>query len=289
MVWKQRYIPLLGLLLGGLLTAAIEPASGHHNAQHKPALLRDVGLDQRLGETVALDAIFHDEAGKTVRLGDYFGARPVLLVLSYFQCPRLCPLVLDGLTRSLKTLAFSIGEQFQVITVSIDTRDTPEIATAKKFRYVQQYGRPAAADGWHFLTGGSSEIARLARSVGFRYTYDAQADQFVHAAGIMILTPKGKLARYVYGIDYAPQAVRLGLVEAGANTIGSPIDRLLLFCYHYDPSSGTYSLIIMNVVRLAGAVTILGVGALMGVLFYRERRKNAAMADAPASPPHLRD
>ena len=282
---EQRCARLLGLLICCLLTAGILPASGHHNAQHEPALLQDVGLDQRLGEPIPLDAVFHDEAGKTVRLRDYFGARPVILVLSYFQCPRLCPLVLDGLTRSLNTLAFTIGEQFEVITVSIDARDTPAVATAKKTDYVRRYGRPGAADGWHFLTGTAAEIGRLARSVGFRYAYDAHDDQFVHAAGIMILTPQGKLARYFYGLDYAPRAVRLGLVEAAANTIGSPVDRLLLFCYHYDPSTGTYSLVIMNVVRLAGAATVLGVGALMGILFYRERRKSAAAADTPSAQP----
>jgi protein SCO1/2 len=280
-----RCARLLGPVVWCVLTAGIGVAWGHHNAQHEPTLLRDVGLDQRLGEQVALDAVFHDEAGQAIRLGDYFGAKPVVLVLSYFQCPRLCPLVLDGLTKTLKTLAFSIGEQFQVIMVSIDARDTPAMATAKKNRYVQQYGRPGAADGWHFLTGASAEIGRLARSVGFRYTYDASADQFVHAAGMMIVTPQGKLARFFYGLDYPSRAVRLGLVEAAANTIGSPVDRLLLFCYHYDSSTGKYSLVIMNVVRLAGAATVLGMGALMGILFYRERRKGADTADASTSQP----
>lgn len=280
---------LLSMLICGLLIAGLGSASAHHNARHQPALLRDVGLDQRLGERVALDAVFYDEAGKTVRLADYFGATPVVLVLNYFQCPRLCPLVLDGLTRSLQALAFSIGEQFQVITVSIDARDTPAVAAAQKTRYVRRYGRPGAAAGWHFLTGVAAEIERLARSVGFRYTYDAHADQFVHAAGIMILTPQGKLARYFYGLDYAPRALRLGLVEAAANTIGSPVDRLLLFCYHYDPATGSYSLVIMNVVRLAGAATVLGVGVLMGILFYRERRKSAATTDASTAQPGIRD
>lgn len=285
----KRHTRLLGLAVCCVLTAGIGVAWAHHNARHEPALLRDVGLDQHLGEPIALDTVFRDEAGKAVRLGDYFGAKPVVLVLSYFQCPRLCPLVLDGLTKSLKTLTFSIGGQFQVITVSIDVRDTPAVARVKKTRYVQRYGRPGAADGWHFLTGAAAEIERLARSVGFRYAYDAHADQFVHAAGIVILTPQGKLARYFYGLDYAPRALRLGLVEAAANTIGSPVDRLLLFCYHYDPATGTYSLVIMNVVRLAGAATVLGVGALLGILFYRERRRGGATADASTSQPHLRD
>lgn len=278
---------LLGLIVCCLMSAGIGPAWGHHNAQHKPALLRDVGLEQRLGAQIALDTVLHNEAGKAVRLSDYFDTRPVILVLSYFQCPRLCPLVLDGLTRTLRTLAFTVGEQFQVITVSIDARDTAVVAAAKKNQYVQRYGRPGAADGWHFLTGAASEIGRLARSVGFRYTYDAHNDQFVHAAGIMILTPQGKLARYLYGLDYAPQAVRLGLVEAAANTIGSSVDRLLLFCYHFDPASGTYSLVIINVIRLAGVVTILGVGALLGILFYRERHKDAAAVHASPPQPRL--
>jgi protein SCO1/2 len=283
----NRHVHLMGLIVWGLVTAGVGSAWGHHNAQHDPALLHDVGIDQRLGAQIALDTVFHDETGQAVRLGDYFGSKPVILVLSYFQCPRLCPLVLDGLTQSLKTLTFAIGEQFQVVTVSIDARDTPEVARAKKNQYMQRYGRSGAAEGWHFLTGASADIGRLARSVGFRYTYDAHADQFVHAAGIMIVTPQGKLARYLYGLDYAPRQIRLGLVEAAANTIGSPIDQLLLYCYHYDPSTGAYSLVVTNVVRLAGAATVLGMGALLGILFYRERRKDATPADASTSPRRL--
>jgi protein SCO1/2 len=174
-------------------------------------------------------------------------------------------------------LPLTVGEQFDVLTVSIDPRDTPAVAAAKQVHYLGRYGRPGAAGGWHFLTGESEAIQRLASAVGFQYTYDAAQNQFAHAAGIMIVTPQGILARYFYGINYAPRELRLGLLEAAANTIGSPVDQLLLFCYHYDPATGTYGLAIMNVIRLAGLVTVLGLGLFMGVMFRRDRHQRARL------------
>ena len=256
-------------LLSALLSA--QPSGAHHTAQHTPDILREVGIEQRLQAQIPLDLVFRDETGRQVQLGDYFSAKPVILTLAYYNCPNLCTLVLNGLVRALRALSFTAGEQFTVVTLSIDPRDTPALAAAKKAQYLRQYGSPAAATGWHFLTGESEAIQRLTDTVGFRYTYDAEQDQFAHASGIMLLTPQGVLARYFYGIEYAPRDLRLGLVEAAANRIGSPIDQLLLYCYHYDPRTGRYSLGILNVIRLAGLVTVLTLGAFLGLMFRRER------------------
>jgi protein SCO1 len=266
-------LPMVMLLVGSFCAV---PAWGHHTTAHKPPLLDEVGLDQRLHEHIPLDLVFRDEAGAPVRLGDYFGAKPVILTLAYYDCPNLCTMILNGLLRTLRTLSFSVGEQFNVVTVSIDPDNTPAMATAKKARYIEGYGRSGAADGWHFLTGKADAIQRLAQAVGFRYTYDAEHDQFAHASGIMLLTPEGELARYFYGVEYAPRDVRLGLVEAAANRIGTPVDQLLLFCYHYDPKSGTYSLAILNTLRMAGLGTVLVLGVFMGVMFRRDRRPTSS-------------
>jgi protein SCO1/2 len=236
----------------------------------RPALLRDVGIDQRLNEQVPLDLRFRDEAGRTVRLGDYFGRKPVILALVYYECPMLCTEVLNGLVGSLKVLSFDVGNQFTVVTVSFNPRETPALAAAKKAAYLGRYARPGAAGGWHFLTGEEPSIAALTRAVGFHYTYDPKTNQYAHAAGIMVLTPQGKISRYFYGIEYAPRDLRLGLVEASANKIGSPIDQLLLFCYHYDPAIGKYSAIVMNFVRLGGVITMLALGTLILVLLRRD-------------------
>jgi protein SCO1/2 len=274
------------LLLSWLLYLLASPAETH---EVRPALLRDVGFEQRLYAQLPLALEFRDETGKAVQLREYFSAKPVLLILDYYQCPRLCPLVLDGLLASLRMLPFTIGEQFDVLTVSIDPRDTPAVAAAKKVHYLGRYGRPGAAGGWHFLTGESEAIQRLASAVGFQYTYDAAQNQFAHAAGIMIVTPQGILARYFYGINYAPRELRLGLLEAAANTIGSPVDQLLLFCYHYDPATGTYGLAIMNVIRLAGLVTVLGLGLFMGVMFRRDRHQRARLEAGTTRLPREQD
>jgi protein SCO1/2 len=268
-----------------LLAASVAPLPvwGHHNTQHQPPVLQDVALEQRLHEQIPLDLLFRDETGASVRLGAYFGDKPVILALAYYDCPNLCTLVLNGLLRTLRALSFTAGEQFIVVTVSIDPDNTPALAAAKKTQYIQGYGRAGARDGWHFLTGEPAAIQRLAQAVGFRYTYDAKRDQFAHASGIMLLTPRGKLSRYFYGVEYAPRDVRLGLVEAAANRIGSPIDQLLLFCYHYDPQSGTYSLTILRVLRLAGLTTVLLLGTFMGVMIRRERRQKSSHHNADAA------
>jgi protein SCO1/2 len=238
-----------------------------------PPVLRDVGFDQRLNEQVPLDLAFKDETGQPARLGDYFHGKPVILVLAYYRCPMLCTQVLNGLVRALLDIPLDVGKEFEVVTVSFDPRETPELAAAKRKTYLERYGRPGAAAGWHFLTGEEDAIKRLTKSVGFRYTYDPRNDQFAHASGILVLTPAGKISRYFYDITYSPRDLRLGLVEASANRIGSPVDQVLLFCFHYDPAEGKYGPTIMNFVRLGGALTILAVGTLLAVLWRQERRK----------------
>jgi protein SCO1/2 len=238
-----------------------------------PPILRQVGFDQRLNEQVPLDLIFRDETGRAVKLGDYFTSKPVILVLAYYRCPMLCTEVLNGLVRTLLDVPFAMGKDYEVVTVSFDPRETPEMAAAKKRTYLERYGRPEAGQGWHFLTGEEDSIEKLTKAVGFRYTYDPINDQFAHASGILLLTPQGKISRYFFDINYSPRDVRLGLVEASANKIGSPVDQVLLFCFHYDPAQGKYGAAIMNFVRLGGVATLLGVGTLLGVLWRQERRE----------------
>jgi protein SCO1 len=257
--------PLLTMLAGG--------AWAHDNT--RPAALREVAFDQKLNQQVPLDLAFRDETGKKVLLGDYIKGKPVVLTFVYYKCRDLCPLLLDGVVRSLRALSFDVGNQFNVLTVSFDSHDNSQLAAAKKKDFIGRYARPGAAGGWHFLTGGEPSIQKLTRAVGFRYSYDPQTGEFGHAAGIVLLTPDGKTSRYYYGIDFSPRDLRLGLIEAAANKIGSPIDQLLLFCYHYDPVTGKYGLLITNVIRLAGAATVLILGAFV-LLMLRRERSNAA-------------
>ena len=240
--------------------------------ESKPRILKDVGIDQRLGEQLPLDLTFRDEQGDTVRIGDYFKDRPVILSLVYYECPMLCHEVLTGLTRSIEQLSFSVGQEFEIVTVSFDARETPAMAQKQKDSYINWYKRAGASEGWHFLTGDQQEIDRLTAAVGFKYDYDEQTKQFAHASGIMALTPGGKLARYFYGVEYQPKDLRLGLVEASENRIGSAVDQILLYCYHYDPTTGKYGPVVMNILRLAGIATLLA----MAAMFFVMRRRNAA-------------
>ena len=236
-----------------------------------PKALNNVGIDQKLNEQVPLDLVFRDESGREVRLAEYFNhGRPVVIALVYYECPMLCNQVLNGLTGSLKTLSFDVGKEFDVVTVSFDPRETPQLAANKKASYMARYGRPGADQAWHFLTGDQKSIDGLTQAVGFRYAYDTATKQFAHASGIMLATPEGKLARYFYGIEYSPKDLRLSIVEASANKIGSPVDQLLLYCYHYDPTSGKYGLAIMNMVRLGGVITVVGICSLL--IFLRRRK-----------------
>ena len=248
-------------------------------AGEKPRDLEDVRIDQRLDEPLPLDALFRDESGNEVKLGAYFGSKPVVLALVYYSCPMLCNQVLNGMTSGLEVLkAFSIGKEFEVVTVSFDPRETPELARQKKETYINWYKREGAAEGWHFLTGDQSSIERLTQAVGFHYKWDEKTTQFIHASGIVIATPDGKLARYFYGIEYAPKDLRLGLVEASAGKIGSPVDQLLLYCYHYDPASGKYGAVVMNMIRLGGVATLIAIIAMF--IVFRMRGLSATRASA---------
>jgi protein SCO1/2 len=241
-------------------------------------LIRKVEFDQNLNAQVPLDLPFRDDSGRAVRLGDFLGKRPVILALVYYECPMLCTLVLNDLTRSLKPLAFDAGREFDVVAVSIDPKETPALAAAKKRGYLRRYGRSGTEQGWHFLTGEETSIRRLAQVVGFRYDYDPQTGQYAHPAGIMILTPEGRLSRYLYGVEYPPRDVRLGLIEASSHKIGSPVDQILLLCFHYDPSTGKYNFAIMQALRIVGVATVLTVVTFVGLMLWRERRGGAVVA-----------
>jgi len=236
-----------------------------------PPGLTGVGIDQRLGEQVPLDLTFQDETGKNVKIGDYFKTgRPVLLSIVYYQCPMLCGEVLNGESAAMKVLKFTPGKEYEAVTVSIDPREKPELAAAKKQTYIKRLGRPEAAAGWHFLVGQQPQIDALANAVGWHYHYDPKTDQFAHAAGIMLITPEGKLAQYYYGVEFSARDMQLGIIESSKNHIGSLADQVLLYCYHYDPRTGKYGAVITRIVRLAGAITIFVLSGFLIVLFRRE-------------------
>ena len=249
-----------GMYSGGLMSPSVNV---------RPPGLKNVAIEQKLNQQVPLDLVFRDETGKQVKLGDYFGTKPVILSLVYFRCPMLCPEVLSGLEGSLRALTFDIGKDFDVVTVSFDPKDTPADATAKKADLIKRYHRAGAAEGWHFLTGSQDSITALTQAVGFYYDYDAKSGQFAHSTAIMILTPKGKIAQYYYGVDFPPRDVRLGLVQASQEKIGTLVDQVLLYCFHYDPTAGRYGAIISHILQLAGGVTVLSLGTVLLILFRR--------------------
>ena len=263
------FLLAIALLLPALASAQLadDPIQ---NIGVRPALLKDVGVDQKLNESIPLDLRFKDEHGAPVELRQYFGSKPVILSLVYYNCPMLCTQVLNGLERSLKELSLEIGKDYTVVTLSIDPTEQPALAGAKQELYTGLYGRAGAAQGWHFLTGAEPQIKALAHSAGFRYAYDPDSKQFAHASVIMLLTPEGKISRYFYGITYPSRDLRLGLVDASEGKIGTPVDAILLFCYHYDPGTGKYGLIISRVIQIAGGLTILILGGLIFVLGRRE-------------------
>jgi protein SCO1/2 len=246
-----------------------------------PPILREVSIAQRLNEPIPPEIIFRDENGQTVHLGDYFGTKPIVLSLVYFDCPALCTEVLNGELRTMKAISLDLGKDFDAITVSFEPKDTPELAKAKRDVYAGQYGRPGARENWHFLTGDQPSIDALTQAVGFHYAYDSASRQYAHAAAILVLTPHGRIARYFYGVQYPGRDVRLGLVEASEGKIGTPTDHALLYCYQYDPATGKYGLMVMNVVRAAGVLTVLVLGIFMFVMFRRERNH-------PSGPPAVR-
>jgi protein SCO1 len=236
-------------------------------ANTRPPRLENVGIEQHLDAQVPPSLTFRDEAGKTVKLGDYFGRKPLILNLVYYNCTMLCGEALAGLASAMRLVKFDVGNEFDVVTVSFDPHETPEMAAAKKKDYVGRYGRAGAAAGWHFLTGQPDSINALTKAVGFQYQYDPQTNQYAHATAIMVLTPQGRISRYFYGVDFPPKDLRMGLVEASQGKIGNAVDAVLLFCYHYDPESGKYGAMVANILRLAAAATILILGTLFFILW----------------------
>jgi protein SCO1 len=268
------------LALTATFAAAQAPSSFQDKAtgpasQVNPADLSNVGIDQRLNQQVPLDLEFKDETGKTVKLGDYFqSGRPVILNLVYYTCPMLCGEELAGEASALSMLKFTPGNEYEVVTVSFNPDDTPKDAAEKKQMYIarmdEHLEHKTNGDGWHFLTGQQPQIKQLADAVGFRYHRDPRTGQFIHAAGIMLVTPKGKLAQYYYGVEFSPKDIRLGLIEASHDKIGTVVDQVVLYCYHYDPSTGRYGAVVANIMRLAGAATMLILGGFLIVMFRRD-------------------
>jgi len=261
--------------------APAQPSS-MHELNSKPAPLPEglqgVSIEQNLNHQVPLSLVFRDEFGRPKPLSTYFsGNKPVVLALVYYTCPMLCNLVLTGMESSLRAISLNPGRDFEIVAVSIDPKDTPDIAAGKRESYLRRYRRPDTANGWHFLTGDEGNIKALASAVGFRYKLDPATGQYAHASGIMVLTPQGKLSRYFYGVEYAPRDLRLGLVEASQNKIGSPVDQILLFCYHYDPATGKYGAIAMNMIRFGGATFVLIAGTFLLFAWRRDWRKDRQM------------
>jgi protein SCO1/2 len=236
-------------------------------ANVRPPGLKNVGIEQHLDEQIPADLPFRDETGKAVRLGDYFGKRPLILNLVYYQCPMLCSEVLAGLEGAMRALKFDAGKEFDVLTVSFDPKETPEMAAAKKADTLKRYGRAGAAEGWHFLTGPQASIDSLTKAAGFQYEYDPRIGQFAHATAILVLTPEGRIAQYYYGVDYAPKDLRLGLIQASQNKIGSIVDQVLLYCYHYNPDTGKYGAIISRILKIAAGTTVFLLGTFLMVMF----------------------
>jgi protein SCO1 len=237
-----------------------------------------VGLDQRLDTQLPLDVVVIDEQGSSRQLAEYFGEKPVILNFVYYRCPMLCTQVLNGLLKMSNAMKLKVGDDYEIVSISIYPRETPVMARKKKDRYVAQYRRGDATAGWHFLTADEATIEKLTTATGFRYEYDPKSDQYAHASGIMVLTPGGRLSRYYYGIDYNPRDVRLGLVESGNHRIGSPVDQILLLCYHYDPATGKYGFIISGFIRTFGTLFLICLGGFLWSMYRLEKRRSAAVA-----------
>ena len=254
-------------------------------ANQMPGVLADVRFDQRLNEQLPLDTPFEDEDGRPVRLGQYFGRKPVVMAFMYYECPMLCTQVLNGLTTSLTTLHETVGHEFDVVAISFDPRETPALASGKKKSNLDRYNRPESASGWHFLTGDESSITTVTSAAGFRYVWDDKTQQFAHPSGIVVATPDGRIARYFFGIDFPPRDVKFALIESSAGRIGNAIDQLLLYCYHYDPATGSYGFVAMGAVRVGGALTVL---ALVGFVIVSIRREQRAVTSELEPAVHAR-
>jgi protein SCO1/2 len=276
--------------LAALLLQASQPAWAQKDLLNMrgvdpKAPLARVGIDQKLDTKLPLDVPLRDEAGRNVHLGDYFGKRPVVFALVYYDCPMLCTQVLNGMVRALKVLTFTPGQEYDVVVVSFDAREKPPLAAAKKAAILREYGDSSHSGAFHFLTGDVNPLKRLTQAVGFRYVYDVHTSQYAHASAIYVVTPDGRMSRYFYGIEYSPKDLRFGLIEAAQNKIGNPVDQLLLFCYHYDPSTGKYTPLVTNILRAAGGATIFALGGFILIMLIRERKaksdQNAPVRNAP--------
>ncbi len=253
-------------------------ASGAGAQQQPNRVFTEVGLDQKLGSWVPQDLAFRDEHGNTVTLRSLMRGKPVVLSLVYYSCPMICTEVLNGMAESFRRLPFEMGKDYDVITVSINPNEQPQLASEKKANYLKAYGKPQDGPFWHFLTGADSSIKPLAASVGFRYVYDTATSQYAHPTGIIVLTPQGQVARYLYGIDYPPKDLKFALVEASGNQVGSAVDQILLLCYHYDAATGKYGFIVLNAIRIGGVLTLIVLGAIVGFYLRRERKQRRASA-----------
>lgn len=287
---KWLYIPGLLLLAAGLNFGQTDGPTV--NAPHelpvtdplnmrgvdRPSALSGVTIEQKLNSQLPLDATFRDEYGKTVKLGDYFGQRPVVLALVYYDCPMLCTQILNGMVRAARVLTFTPGKDYEVLAISFDAREGPKQALLKKAVYMKDYGHPETANGWHFLTGTPESIKRVTDAVGFRYKWDVYTATFAHASAIYIATPQGRLSKYFFGIDYSPKDMRFGLIQASNNRIGSAVDQVLLFCYHFDPTSGKYTFVAMDLLQAAGAATVLMLGGYVFIMLRRDKQKGSRPA-----------
>jgi protein SCO1 len=262
---------ILTLLAATALGQAMSQGIMSPPANVRPTYLENVGIEQHLDAQVPPDLMFVDDTGRAIKLGDYFGSKPIILNLVYYNCTMLCGEALAGLTGAMKAVKFDVGKEFDVVTVSFNPRETPDLAAAKKKDYVKRYGRPGAASGWHFLTGPAESINALTKAVGFQYQYDPKTNQYAHVTAILLLTPQGRISRYFYGVEFPPKDLRMGLVEASQNKIGNVVDQVLLYCYHYDPASGKYGAIISNILRLGAGVTIVLLGGFLLILFRLEK------------------
>ncbi|MFN7996194.1 MAG: SCO family protein [Bryobacteraceae bacterium] len=263
------------LLIGSLLCASA--VADTPDQPRLPKELQGIGIVQRLNAQAPMDAQFKDESGKIVRLGDYFGRRPAILALVYYRCTMLCSYILNGVVSGLRPLALKPGQDFDVVAISIDPAEDSELAAGKRDHYAKSYSSKAGTQGWHFLTGNETNIRAVADAVGFHYRYDAKTKLFLHASGVMVLTPEGRVARYFYGVEYTPKDLKLGLIEASANRIGSPADQILLFCYHYDPATGKYGAAVVNLLRIAAAAALLALVITLFILWRRDIRTARAL------------
>ncbi len=241
--------------------------------QRYESITSQIGIEQKLGTQIPLELTFKDETGKSVKLGDYFGKRPVILVMAYYECPMLCTVVLNELTRALNALDWQIGKEFEVVTVSISPTETPELAAKKKANYAKEYRKGGAEQGWHFLVGEEKNIKQLADAIGFKYTYDPATKQYAHGAGIMIATPDGKLSRYLMGVEFSARDIKFALAESSQGKIGNPVLSAVMYCFQYDPSTGRYGLVILRVIQVAGIITVLSMATLIGGALLLERRR----------------